>query len=218
MHPNYKGPGKVTKNPGNDVSVVPSQEKDEDDGGFDDHTFVHVCFDLETTGLSHSRHEIIEIYVETIHGKEKEKGKESFHHFVKPVNGVGDSHLIHGITDDHPSLKNAHGFKKIATDMMKFIEDEVKHFEEVKKVQNLKAALVAYNGNAFDVPFLLKQLELHDVPLSNKVVGQWDPLLVVKNMAFSPIPKDKSLGTIHWKRFGGCPLSRCRCPSHDSID
>ena len=92
--------------------------------------FVHVCFDLETFGLSHNNHEIIEIYLATIHGKEKESGKESFHHFMKPANGVGDPHLIHGITDDHKCLKNAEGFKKIETDMMKFIDDEVKHFED----------------------------------------------------------------------------------------
>ena len=100
-HPNYKPSGKTSTNEKQDQTgtiddpkanaVVPVVAKED---------FVHVCFDLETSGLSHSNNEIIEIYSATIHGKGKETGNDSFHEFIKPEKGVGNSHLIHGITDD----------------------------------------------------------------------------------------------------------------------
>ena len=190
LHPNYKGKA-------DSASPVADNKKEE---GLDADAFVHVCFDIETSGLSSKHHEIIEIFCQTIHGRKKTMGN-SFHSFIKPTKSVGDSHLIHGITDDDPQLSGAEGFKEVATKLMTFIEAEIQKFQESDKTKSLQAVLVACNGNAFDVPFLLKQLEHHNVPLSPTVIGQWDPFLIIKNMAFSPIPKDKSLGTM-FRSFG----------------
>lgn len=61
----------------------------------------------------------------------------------------------------------------------------------------LKVVLVAYNGKAFDVPFLFAAWNNHNVTISERLQFQFDPLDVVRKLQFNSSPNNWTLSTIY---------------------
>lgn len=188
-----KHPNCQTKNQFVDATNI--NHNIDNSNNIDPNKLIHFCFDIETTGLSHTTSEIIELFCVALIGKKK-KVSGNFHMFAKPVNGVGDSHEIHGIQDSDEKLVNAPKFEEVGRRFMDFVNLHCNQFDECSNAAPAKAVFVAHNGNTFDVPFLLKQLEKCSIPLSNQIIGKWDPLPILQKMELNPIPQDRSLGTM----------------------
>lgn len=119
-----------------------------------------VIFDLETTGLSPSRHEIIQIAgVRMKAGRILEE--DFFSTYVKPRTAIPPfiSHYT-GITNDHVS--RAPRVKDALVDFSSFVGD---------------AVLIAHNGQRFDMPFIRESCARARLPVRS--VG------FVDSMAFS---------------------------------
>lgn len=117
-----------------------------------------VVFDLETTGLSPTEDEIVEVGAVKI-----KNGKicETFSTLVKPKKPIpADATKVHGITDQ--MVKDCPGIEKVLPDFLKFIEGTY---------------LVAYNID-FDYSFTSNVAKKLGYKLNNK---QIDAMVVAKN-------------------------------------
>jgi len=119
-----------------------------------------VIFDLETTGLSPSENEIIQIAgIRMIGGRIVEE--ESFATFVKP-----ESRIPRFITDytgiSNAHVRNAPQPANALLSFSRFVGD---------------ATLIAHNGNRFDMPFIRENCIRHRLPV--RTVG------FVDSMSFS---------------------------------
>jgi len=105
-------------------------------GGFDGLSNV-VVFDLETTGLSPSNDEIIQIAAVKIGGG-KVLANDSFFSYVRPTRRISSFITdLTGITDDD-------------------VEDAPPSLDALKQFAAFcgDSLLVAHNGHAFDIPFI----------------------------------------------------------------
>lgn len=109
-----------------------------------------VVFDLETTGLFFTQHEIIEIgAVKIVDGKIT----ETFSTLIKPENKISDEITsITGITND--MVKDAPLFQNVLTDFYKFCEDCI---------------LVGYNILEFDIKFLNFHANKYGVDFNHQI-------------------------------------------------
>ena len=119
-----------------------------------------VIFDLETTGLSPSSHEIIQIAgVRMRAGRILEE--EAFATFVRPANRIPSFIADYtGITNRH--VQNAPLAAAALVSFSRFVGD---------------ATLIAHNGQRFDMPFIRESCARHRLPV--RTVG------FVDSMAFS---------------------------------
>lgn len=116
-----------------------------------------VIFDLETTGLSPSADEIIQIAGVRMRGG-RILEEESFATFVKPVNRISSFITAYtGITNAH--VKNAPGAVDALVSFSRFVGE---------------ATLIAHNGQRFDMPFIRENCVRHS--LSVRTVGFVDSI------------------------------------------
>jgi len=119
-----------------------------------------VIFDLETTGLSPSTHEIIQIAgVRMRSGRILEE--EVFTTFVKPRHTISEFIANYtGITDLH--VQNAPTVDDALVNFSKFVGE---------------STLIAHNGRRFDMPFIRESCTRHYLPVR--------PIRFVDSMSFS---------------------------------
>lgn len=146
----------------------------------------YFVFDLETTGLSRQRNEIVDIAVKLL------DGKVVLDTLVKPAVPIsaGCSEAIHGISDR--DVHGAPAFQQVAETLNAALEAECG--------DDFKAVLVAYNGHTFDVPFLLSCYERVAVRLSPVVAYSLDPLPLCRQVfgqMGNVVPENFRLGTIY---------------------
>ncbi|KAJ8772039.1 hypothetical protein K2173_027216 [Erythroxylum novogranatense] len=113
-----------------------------------------IVFDLETTGLSRERDQIIEIALQDLRG-----GKNStFQSLVNPGRHVTNWH-IHGITTDMVCRPEVPRMEELISILLQFVRSRQK--------PNGYVLFVAHNARAFDVPFLVKAFSRCniDIPL-----------------------------------------------------
>ena len=109
-----------------------------------------VVFDLETTGLFFTQHEIIEIGAVKI---ENGKITETFSTLIKPESKISEEITnITGITND--MVKDAPNFQNVLNDFYEFCKDCV---------------LVGYNILEFDIKFLNFHANKYGVEFSHKI-------------------------------------------------
>lgn len=116
-----------------------------------------IYFDTETTGIKMDRDRIIEI------AAYDPVRDETFVSFVNPGVAIPpEATAIHHITDD--MVADAPSFKEVGESFCQFCEGDV--------------ALIAHNGDGFDIPFLRFEFERHEVEM----------------------PKWKSVDSLKWAR------------------
>lgn len=103
-----------------------------------------VIFDIETTGLDKIKDQIIQFSAIKI-DTESNKILDEINQYIQPIGnytiGYG-AYFKHGLTPAF--LKDYPFFKDVAKKILKFIGD---------------SALLTYNGNGFDIPFLLEEFK-----------------------------------------------------------
>ncbi len=107
-----------------------------------------VVLDLETTGLSPAKDKIIQIAILKIYaGNSKEPELKT--RYINPGIPISKKVIeITGITDE--IVKDAPKFEKIAKGIVAFIGD---------------ADIITFNGNRFDIPFLIEELNRCEIEL-----------------------------------------------------
>jgi len=107
-----------------------------------------VIFDLETTGLSPSAHEIIQIAGVRMRGGHILE-EESFSTFVKPSSSI--PWIITDITGiTNKQVQNAPSAADALVNFSRFVGD---------------ATLIAHNGRRFDMPFIRETCVRHTLPV-----------------------------------------------------
>ena len=107
-----------------------------------------VIFDLETTGLSPSAHEIIQIAgVRMRAGRILEE--ESFSTFVRPRSRI-PSFITHITGISHEQVQKAPPAEEALVSFSRFVGD---------------AMLIAHNGQRFDMPFIRESCARHRLPV-----------------------------------------------------
>jgi DNA helicase-2/ATP-dependent DNA helicase PcrA len=120
-----------------------------------------IALDTETTGTSTLKDDIIQIYaVEIIDGK---LGQD-FHYYIKTKKKVGDSGLVHGITDEFLE-KEGRDSKEILEQLRKFIGSDIVVGHNV----NFDLEMIRENGKRNNLKFEFK--EFYDtLDLSRRLV------------------------------------------------
>lgn len=107
-----------------------------------------IVLDLETTGLSPAKDKIIQIAILKIFANDS-KAPELKTRYVNPGIHIPEKVTeITGITDE--MVKDAPKFDKIAKGIVSFIGD---------------ADIITFNGNRFDIPFLIEELNRCNIEL-----------------------------------------------------
>ncbi len=121
-----------------------------------------LCLDIETTGLSRSRDEVLSLAI--IDGADKVR----FHSYFRPdvLRTWPEAQRVHGISPE--DVDGCPGF----SDLSDVISDTVSD----------ASVIVSYNGIGFDIPFLkTKGVDVPDVPLCDvmldfaPIYGEWNP-------------------------------------------
>ena len=123
---------------------------------------LYVVFDLETTGLSHRYHEIIEIAAKILDPNGIQLEDAVFAELIHPSAPIpATATLVHGITNE--MLKDAPLFPVVARAFVEFMTRRASEFTKETSAQVDAIILVAYNGERFDLRFLVKELEKHNL-------------------------------------------------------
>jgi DNA polymerase III epsilon subunit-like protein len=123
---------------------------------------LYVLFDLETTGGSRTDDEIIEIAAMVLgpDGIFLEDG--SFDALVKPTKQVTTFITsLTGITNE--MVAGAPPFRWVINEFFEFVQGLCSNFSSTTSTSIEKVVFVAHNGRVFDVPFLLRSLEKHNL-------------------------------------------------------
>ncbi|XP_050225531.1 exonuclease DPD1, chloroplastic/mitochondrial [Mercurialis annua] len=111
-----------------------------------------IVFDLETTGFSRTEDRIVEIALRDLHGGEN----STFQTLVNPGRSVPNT-IVHGISKCMVENPNVPRMKEVAPILLQYVKSRHK--------PGGYALLVAHNGRAFDVPFLITELNRCGVEL-----------------------------------------------------
>ena len=123
---------------------------------------LYVVFDLETTGLSHRHHEIIEIAAKILDPNGIQLEDAIFAELIKPSAPIpATATLVHGITNE--MVKNAPKFPEVLSAFFDFVTSRASDFGKEASVDVATIILVAYNGQTFDLRFLVKEMEKHNL-------------------------------------------------------
>ena len=143
----------------------------------------YVVFDIETTGFSPQRNEIIQIAAKFLDHDGGEIDNGSFNEFVKPTKRISNEiTALTGISND--TVDNCDNINAVWNRLIRFLyeklepnsdsDDANSESKETDKADTDNAdglvhgkhiILVAHNGRVFDIPFLLSKLSL-DIDLS----------------------------------------------------
>ena len=128
----------------------------------------YVVFDIETTGFSIQRNEIIQIAAKIIDNEGDELEDGSFSSLVKPKGQI--SHIISSLTGiTNEDVKNEESIEIVLKRFIEFIyhtlsfsskfdKEDMTIDESLQHVQGKTVILVAHNGNRFDIPFLMSKM------------------------------------------------------------
>ncbi len=166
-------------------------------------TTIYVVFDLETTGLSQTRDNIIEIAAQIIDPLGIPLPHATFSSLINPMHPLSPWTIVNtGLTDT--DVITAPPFSIVAKDFLQFITNTVKEYMEDTETVVEHICLVAHNGYVFDVPFLLRKLfQSHYDHISRLIPKLYvlDTLIlsreVIKSQGYT-IPEDHKLGTLYF--------------------
>ena len=167
---------------------------------------VYCLFNLETNGLGKHFNDIIEMYALLTSTDGIATTHPPFYSKCKPMRGVGYTEQIHGISDK--MLLTEKLFDVVGANFM--------HWLNLNTEDSQTICLVAYNGNRFDVPFLLCCCDRYAVAVSPRIFYSLDPLKIIQSLVWSPIPQNKKLGTIY-KYITGSDLTNAHSAAADVI-
>jgi DNA polymerase III epsilon subunit-like protein len=164
---------------------------------------LYVVFDLETTGFSKERHEIIEIAAQIL-APDGRIVDDVFKSFIKPHNPIPA--IISELTGiRNEDVEGAAEFKTTATNFFEFITGKTTLFESENDTAIHDIILVAHNGKRFDIPFLLSAMDRYQ--LTNLWSGDRRFRLAIDTMELSKktvqsvgqiaIPTSYSLGKLY---------------------
>ncbi|KAG7373225.1 DNA polymerase III PolC [Nitzschia inconspicua] len=123
----------------------------------------YVLFDLQTTGGSRTDEDIIELAALVLgpDGIALEDG--SFESLIRPNKEEVSTYItsLTGISND--MVRTAPDLSTVMVDFFEFVNDVVNTFCILSSVTIDKIILVAYNGRVFDLPFLIRSLERHNL-------------------------------------------------------
>jgi DNA polymerase III epsilon subunit-like protein len=162
---------------------------------------LYVLFDLETTGGSRTDDEIIEIAAMVLgpDGIFLEDG--SFDALVKPTKQVTTFITsLTGITNE--MVAGAPPFRWVINEFFEFVQGLCSNFSSTTSTSIEKVVFVAHNGRVFDVPFLLRSLEKHNLRhlwFNNPRFGPILDTLDIARKIFNNSPQSPSnlkLGTL----------------------
>ena len=109
---------------------------------------VYFVFDLETTGITSSTHNIIEIACTAV-SYDGEPLEDPFHELVKPPRPIPQ--FITQLTGiSNHDVQNCRLFDEVGASFLEFLEERLEESVSTKPI----GVLVAHNGNRFDIPFL----------------------------------------------------------------
>jgi len=154
-----------------------------------------VIFDLETTGLDRTKDQIIQISALKVNTDTNEILGE-FNKYVQPIGsytiGYG-AYFKHGLTPDF--LKDKPHFKDIAQELLDFIDD---------------SAILTYNGNSFDIAFLLEELHKYGFDLNIMDRPVYDAFLEEKRRNGNSLENT-------YKRYKGKTMIESGLTAHDAL-
>ena len=119
---------------------------------------LYIVFDLETTGRSRQKDEIIEIAALVLDHFGVHIENASFSTFVKPTTNIPPYITeLTSITND--DVRMAEPFPVVAQEFIRFMQQQADENEH--DIQHV--ILVGHNGKAFDIPFFVQQLCIHNM-------------------------------------------------------
>jgi DNA polymerase III epsilon subunit-like protein len=121
---------------------------------------LYVVFDLETTGRSRQRDEIIELAAVILDENGVEIEDASFSQFVKPRNPIPPFITeLTSITND--DVSTAEDFPAVGDAFIRFIQQHADECDDDCPIDHI--ILVGHNAKVFDIPFLLHQMCEHGI-------------------------------------------------------
>ena len=154
-----------------------------------------VIFDIETTGLDRTKDQIIQISALKVNTENNEILGE-FNKHIQPLGnysiGYG-AYFKHGITPEF--LKDKPYFKDVAQEFLDFIDD---------------CAILTYNGNSFDIAFLLEELHKYGFDLDIMSRPIYDAFLEEKRRNGNSLEET-------YKRYRGKTMEEAGLQAHDAL-
>ena len=154
----------------------------------------YLAFDLETTGFSPARDNIIEIGAVILDptGVPFEDG--AFQSYVSGNKQI-PLHIVSltGITND--KVANAPTFDVAFSSLLRFVHEKLMDWSSSPTEKIARVCFVAHNGQRFDLPFLLKQVDKYKVKSWGRFFKRWKPLyldtlLLTKDAVKAEQPKE----------------------------
>ena len=171
------------------------------------------CFDLETTGRSRERDEIIEVAAQVLDpsGIQLEDGLLS--RLVKPTSTI-PQFITELTTITIKMVRLCENFATVADTFLQFLKQQADEYfsaEGHEKIEHI--ILVAHNGRVFDIPFFMQQLLTHEMVdqfLEDARLGfDLDTLQVARNGILDNrsvgVPSAFNLPTLFQYVTGDCP-------------
>ncbi len=191
------------ENINDNISIEQSSSSDDDEPP--DRTLLpttmYVVFDLETTGLSRERHQIIEIAGQVLDPIGNPYG-DSFELLVNPLCPL--TYWITNVTGIHDKdLVGQPLFREAVTDFFKYITTAVRQYEEQTNNQMQRIVFIAHNGIRFDIPFLFNKIKSSRLTLLDNIIHRLyvlDTLVLAKEIVRKQslnVPKNYTLGTLY---------------------
>ena len=117
---------------------------------------LYVVFDLETTGRSRQRDEIIELVAVILDSSGVQIEDAVFTQFVKPHKSI-PSFITELTSITNNDVASAENFSVVADSFIRFMQQVADEHDD--SIQHL--ILVGHNAKVFDIPFFLQQLTLN---------------------------------------------------------
>lgn len=154
-----------------------------------------VVFDIETTGLDRTKDQIIQFSAIKI-DTETNKIVEEINEYIQPVGGYQinyGAYFKHGITPEF--LKDKPHFEEVAPKIIKFFDND---------------GILTYNGNGFDIPFLLTELDKYGFKLDIMNRPIYDAFLEEKRRNGNSLEET-------YKRYRGKSMEESGLKAHDAL-
>lgn len=164
-------PGSAPRRPTQDrVTIVNAVEKGpqpppivttvvEDVSSINWEKVLYVVFDLETTGRSRQRDEIIEIAAQVLDPFGIQLEDAIFSNLIKP-NSTIPPFITELTTITNEDVSSSEKFSTVAGAFIRFMREQA---DEYSLVPIEHVILVGHNGKAFDIPFFIQQLSAHQM-------------------------------------------------------
>lgn len=154
-----------------------------------------VVFDIETTGLDKVKDQIIQFSAIKI-DTESNSIIGEFNEYIQPVGNYQinyGAYFKHGITPDF--LKDKPHFEEVAPKIIEFMGND---------------AILTYNGNGFDLPFLLNGLAKYGLTLDIMNRPIYDAFLEEKRRNGNSLEET-------YKRYKGKSMEESGLKAHDAL-